>query len=172
MGSDSSAVMILANKDFRDEEYLETFEPLQAAGVNVKIASSSNEDCTGIGGTIVSTNFTFDEVDATQYDALILIGGVGIEGYLQDESVHKIIKSFVLLNKLVGAICWAPAILANAGVLAGKQATSWSGARKDLEEHGATYTGAPLSVDGNIITAIGPDAATQFGTLIAKTLTE
>jgi len=170
MGSESNVLMVLANRDFRDEEYLETFEALNAAGIGVKIASSTNEDCVGVGGTIISTNYTLDEVDASQFDALVLIGGIGMEGYLHDETVHKIAKSFANAKKLIAAICWAPAILANAGLLVGKMDTSWSGASEDLTSHGATYTGSPLVIDGDIITANGPDAAMQFGTAIAKTL--
>ncbi len=168
MGTDNNALIILANHDFRDEEYLDTSQVLREAGIAIKIAANSNEDCIGVTGTTVSVDFTLDEIDAAQFSAIVLIGGVGIQGYLHDDFLHKVIKDFVTNNKIISAICWAPAILANAGVLNGKKATAWQGAREDLEKGGATYTGESVTVDGNIITANGPDAASKFGAVIAE----
>jgi len=168
MDSDSSVLMVLANHEFRDEEYLDTYDALRSAGIAVKIAAAVNEECIGTGGTEVGVNFTFDEVDPSQYEGIVFIGGVGIEGYLLDDSVHALAKAFNSAGKPIAAICWAPAILANAGILSGKQATSWSGAKEDLERGGASYTGTDVVIDGNIITANGPDAAMKFGSTIAR----
>lgn len=168
MGTDNNALIVLANHDFRDEEYLETFQALRDAGVETKIAANSNEDCRGVTGTTVSVDYTFDEIDPIQYSAIVLIGGVGIQPYLHDEALHKIIKDFVSAGKIVAAICWAPAILANAGVLSGKKATVWQGASEDLQKSGAAYTGESVTVDGNIITANGPDSASDFGFKLAE----
>lgn len=168
MGTDNNALIILANHDFRDEEYLETYQALRDAGVETKIAANSNEDCRGVTGTTVSVDYTFDEIDPIQYSAVVLIGGVGIQGYLHDESLHKLVKDFLSSGKIVAAICWAPAILANAGVLNGKKATVWVGASEDLSKGGAEYTAEAVTVDGNIITANGPDAASKFGATIAE----
>jgi protease I len=168
MGTDNNALIILANHDFRDEEYLETYQALRDAGVETKIAANSNEDCRGVTGTTVSVDYTFDEIDPIQYSAIVLIGGVGIQGYLHDDSLHKVVKDFMANGKIVAAICWAPAILANAGVLSGKKATVWQGASEDLDKGGAEYTAEAITVDGNIITANGPDAASQFGAKLAE----
>lgn len=168
MGSDSQVLFVLANHDFKDEEYLETSQVLKEAGIAIKIAANSNEDCIGVTGTTVSVDYTFDEIDPIQYSAIVLIGGVGIQGYLHDEALHKLVKDFVSAGKIIAAICWAPAILANAGVLNGKKATVWQGAREDLEKGGATYTGESVTIDGNIITANGPDSASDFGFKLAE----
>lgn len=170
MGGDVNVLMVLANHDFRDEEYLETYEALFSAGIGVKIAALSNEDCVGISGTTVSTDFTLDEVSVDQFDGIVFIGGVGIEGYIHDESIHNVVRAFFSADKLVAAICWAPAILAQAGVLTGKKATGWSGAKNDLEKGSATYTGETITVDGKIITADGPDSAMAFGNELVKIL--
>ena len=168
MGADNNALLVLANYDFRDEEFKDTFQALKDAGIETKIAAMSNEDCKGVGGTLVSVDFTLDEVEAIQYGAIVFIGGIGIEDYLHDESVHALAKSFHESGKIIGAICWAPAILANAGILNGKRVTAWDGAKEDIVQSGATFTGEAISVDGTLITANGPDAASQFGMVIAK----
>ena len=80
-------------------------------------------------------------------------------------------------QKILAAICIAPAILAKAGVLEGKNATVWSsvldkGPIKILEENGANYVEKDVVVDGNIITANGPQAASEFGRKIVEILKE
>jgi len=80
------------------------------------------------------------------------------------------IKSFYQAGKLVSAICIGPVSLAKANILSGKQVTGWvdeQGTQKnEIESAGATFTGEPVTIDGNIITANGPSAATAFGEAI------
>ncbi|MCS7131535.1 MAG: DJ-1/PfpI family protein, partial [Hadesarchaea archaeon] len=91
--------------------------------------------------------------------------------YFNDERALSIAKDAAKKGKKVGAICIAPIILANAGVLEGKRATVWNGDFvRMLKERGAKYTGKQVEVDGNIITANGPTAAKEFGRTIAKEL--
>ena len=76
-------------------------------------------------------------------------------------------------NKLVCAICIAPMILAKAGLLKDINATVWDVDGKQssyFNSHGIKYTGEDVTVDGNIITANGPDAASAFGEKIAELL--
>lgn len=168
MGSENKVVIILANHDFQDVEYSETAEAIRSAGIDVAIAAAVNEECKGIQGLEVSVDLALDEVDANQFDAIVVIGGVGVEAYLHDEAVHSLLKAFKDANKIVAAICWAPSVLANAGVLLGKKATVWSGAIDDLISNGAQYTAEPVTVDGKIVTANGPDSASRFGMTVAK----
>ena len=73
-------------------------------------------------------------------------------------------------GKPLGAICVSPTILANAGVLKGRNATVWPSQSKALVSGGATYTAQPVETDGPIITADGPASATRFGEAIASAL--
>lgn len=170
MGADNGVVFIVPNENFRDEEYSDTNDQLVEAGIETKVAALDAGECKGIAGTTIEADLTLDEVDPSQFDAVILVGGVGVEQYLNDDTVHTLVESFVKLGKLVAAICWAPAILANAGVLNGKKVTAWDGCKPDLEKGGATYTGENVTIDGKIITALGPDQATEFGKTIVKAL--
>jgi protease I len=170
MGTESTVLFVLANQDFRDEEYLETKAALDEAGISSKVAALSNENCKGVGGATVSVDYTFDEVNVSEFSAIIFVGGVGVEKYIHSSGTHALAKMFLEAGKVVAAICWAPAILANAGVLRGRMVTAWDGAKDDLIANGAHYTAESVTVDGNIITADGPDSAIEFGQKIAAML--
>lgn len=170
MGSDNQILFVLANHDFRDEEYKEPERILTEAGAECKIAALVSGECVGVAGTLVTADYELGEVNPEEFLAVIFVGGTGVENYLKDELVHSLAKSFFSADKLVCAICWAPVILANAGILRGKKATVWAGAKEDLEIGGACFTGEAVTSDGNIITANGPEAAEAFGQEIAKRL--
>jgi len=170
MEGENVVLFVLANTDFKDEEYQDTKAVLDEAGIASKVAATSNEDCKGTTGSTVSVDYTFDEVNLSEFLAIIFIGGTGAEKYIHNTGAHALAKAFLDAGKIVAAICWAPAILANAGILKDKEATVWEGAKEDLITNGAHYTAETVTVDGNIITADGPDAATEFGNAIAVAL--
>jgi protease I len=113
---------------------------------------------------------TVSEVIVEDFDAVVFIGGPGMVEILGDESLQILAKKFYEAERLTTAICAASAILARAGVLRGKQATSWSGVEEDLKSGGAIYTGRTVTVDGKIITGNGPEAAREFGEKIVDAL--
>ena len=170
MGSENEVLIVVPPVEFQDEELKGVREALSEASIGIKIAAVSANECRGVSGTSVMPDYTLDDVDVERFDGIIFIGGPGTEGYLHDQSVHEIVRGFFESNKLLAAICWASAILANAGVLKGKKATVWEGAKEDLAKGGAEYSSEHVIVDGNIITADGPDFATKFGQEIAKQL--
>ncbi|MEM3519623.1 MAG: DJ-1/PfpI family protein, partial [Candidatus Hadarchaeales archaeon] len=104
-------------------------------------------------------------------DAIIFVGGSGSSLYFNDPTALAIAKEAFTKKKVVGAICIAPVILANAGVLKGKNATVWDGEFVEkIERGGAKFVNRPVVVDGNVVTANGPQAAREFGRAIAKLL--
>ena len=165
-------VMIIAPENFRDEELLEPQKILTEKGMEVKIASASLETAKGMLGAEVKPDMVINDIKPEEWDAIILVGGTGASKYWDDASVHAILNEAVKLNKIVGAICIAPVTCANAGILAGKQATVYESEADKLKDKGANYTGASVQKDGNIITANGPPAAKEFGNTIAQALME
>jgi protease I len=109
-------------------------------------------------------------VDVDEYDAVVFIGGQGASVYFDDSTALAIAKDAYEKGKVVGAICIAPSILANAGVLEGKKATCFNSESSNLETQGAEYTGSDVEIDGNVITANGPAAARKFGAAVAEAL--
>jgi protease I len=167
-----SVVMIIASRDFRDEELQEPESILEQKGAQVTIACSALGEVTGMKGMKVKPDILLDQVNVEDYDAVIFIGGSGAKEYWNDSKTHSIARETVAADKVLGAICIAPVTLANAGVLNGKKATVYSSEKGKLEAAGADYTGADVQVDGKIITANGPEAAARFGEAIARALGE
>lgn len=166
------AVIVIAFKDFQDEEYLFTRMELEKAGFRIKVASSSLGAAIGKFGNEVLVDMLFFDINVSDFDAIVVIGGPGAMKYFDNSDLHKAIKEAVKKGKVLAAICIAPVILAKAGVLNAKKATVWSSdfdksAIKMLKNKGTIYQDEPVVIDGNIITANGPKAARDFGKAIA-----
>lgn len=164
------AVMIIASNSFRDEEFKVPHLVLEDSGVKVTIASSSLDTARGILGTRVNPDILIDDIRAEDYDAIIFVGGAGAQEYWDDQVAHNLAVEAVKQNKVLAAICIAPIILANAGLLKGKKATVWSSEIKRLKAQGAVYTAEAVVADGKIITANGPTAASLFADKILEAL--
>jgi len=163
--------MIVAPDNFRDEELFHTKEELERAGASITIASTKTTPARGMLGAAVTPDIKLDQVKVNDYDAVVFVGGSGSAVYFKDNRALSIASEAFSKGKKVCAICIAPVILANAGVLKGKRATVWPDkCIQIIESKGATYTGKPVEVDGNVITAPGPEAAREFGRAIAKAL--
>ncbi|MEW6163166.1 MAG: DJ-1/PfpI family protein [Nitrospirota bacterium] len=163
-------VMIIASKNFRDEELQKPMSILKKQGAKVTIASSSLKVVTGMLGTKVIPDILIKDVNVASYDAVIFVGGVGAAEYWDDPVAHNIARGAVRQNKILCAICIAPVTLANSGVLKGKKATVWKSEKEKIEAKGAIYTGTGVQVDGRIITADSPASAERFGEMIVKAL--
>jgi protease I len=166
------AVMIIAFKDFRDEEYFIPRQVLEINDISVTTASFQRGKAIGTYGGEVKIDLTLEELDVKDFDIIIFVGGSGAGDYLDNESCWTIAREALEKEKILAAICIAPAILAKAGVLKGKKATVWSSpmdksAVRILKEEGVVYEDQSVVQDGNIITANGPQSARNFGEAIA-----
>ena len=164
----ANVLMIIAPEKFRDEELFHTKDALEKAKHNVIIASTSTEEAHGMLGGKVKPEITIDKVDIKNYDAIIFVGGSGAAVYFNDKTAISIAKKAYSSGKVVAAICIAPSILANAGILNSTKATSYPSEKENLESNGALYQSEPVVTDGKIVTANGPAAATNFGKAISK----
>lgn len=171
-------LFIIPHELFRDEELFETKGVLEKYGSTSVIASTEKGTCSGQMGGSAEATISLEEVDVSEFDAIIFIGGAGTTSVRASEDAIRIAQESVEQGKVLGAICWAPTILAKAGVLEGIKATVWVGndseygksTDKVLEQYGAIFVNKPVVVDGKIITATGPSAAKEFGEEIAKQL--
>jgi len=163
-------LMIVAPSGFRDEECLDPKKILEKAGVEVIIASKGTRVARGKLGTDLEVQKDISEIDNITYDAVIFVGGPGTTIYFNDATALRIAKEAYSSGKIIAAICIAPSILANAGILKGKKVTSFPSEEENLRSRGAIYTGKTVEQDGKIITANGPSAAKEFGKLILKNL--
>ena len=164
-----NVLMIIAPENFRDEELFHTKEELEKVS-KVTIASKVVGEVTGMLGGKAVSEISINDVNVYNYDAIVFVGGSGASVYFLDSYALKIARDAFDSGKIVAAICIAPSILANAGILAGKKTTSYPTEKNNLIDNGANYTGKPVEVDGKIVTGVGPQAAHEFGKAIAELL--
>lgn len=162
-----TVLMLIAPEMFRDEEYEHPREVFERRGATVVVASTAPGPCKGRFGLIATADIALSDAVAEEYDAVVFIGGAGASIYFDDPLAKDLAATAYRLGKVVGAICVAPTILANAGILAGKRVTSFPSQEDVLRAAKVLYTGNPVQTDGRIVTANGPESAYGFGEAVA-----
>ncbi len=163
-------LMVIAASNFRDEEYAEPRSVLESAGVRVAVACSTLNTARGKLGLQVKPDILLSNVREADYDGIVFVGGGGSQEYFESPDAHKLAQNFFGHGKLTSAICIAPSILANAGLLKAKKATSFPSSKETLQLKGAVFTGTGVERDGTIVTGSGPEAAKQFGEKLVEVL--
>jgi protease I len=106
---------------------------------------------------------TAEEVDASDYDALMIPGGVGNPDQLRgDENVVSFVRAFFDAGKPVAAICHAPWVLVEAGVVKGRKLTSWPTLQTDIRNAGGNWVDQEVVVDQGLVTSRKPDDIPAF----------
>lgn len=163
-------LMVIAPDGFRDEEYSAPRALLEARGCKVTVASTATAPAKGMLGMMVTPDTTIDAVRASDYDLVVFVGGYGAETYYRHPKAHALASETLAGGRPLAAICVAPTILANAGLLKGKRATVWASQAPALTAGGADYTGRGVERDGLVITADGPASAAAFAEELARAL--
>ncbi|MDP8233656.1 MAG: DJ-1/PfpI family protein [Candidatus Saelkia tenebricola] len=166
----SEVLMIVAKNGFRDEEVFITKEILENNGYMIDVASSSRGICLGMLGKSINAEISIEEINVSDYSVVVFIGGIGAREFFDSTLAHGIVKKAYQENKIIAAICIAPVILAQAGILEDKHATVLNSFKAQIQQYGAVYTGNGVEVDGNIITADGPGATEGFAYRILDVL--
>ncbi len=161
------AVFIIAPSNFQETELEEPRKILEERGIETRVATKTRNKAVSKSGIEIGPDLALAEIEVKDFDAIIFIGGPGAADYFNDETALKLARDFKEARKVVGAICIAPSILANAGVLISKIVTAFPTEEQNLREKGAEYTGMQVEVDGNIVTARDPSAAREFGEKLA-----
>ena len=163
------AIVFLA-EGFEEIEALTVVDVLRRGGVEVTTVSVT-EDPYVLGAHEVEVLADADnEYDVADADMLVLPGGMpGALNLRQSSVVCDAVEDFVASGKLVGAICAAPYVLGELGVLKGKKATCYPGFEDKLL--GAAYTATRVQRDGNIITGNGPSSALSFALALLAAIT-
>jgi len=156
-------LIIIAPQDFRDEEYRIPRERLEKSGARVTVASSSLDEAVGMLKEVkVKADVLLKDAKMDDYSAVIFVGGAGAKIYFQNGDAQRIAREAQEKNKVLGAICLAPVILANTGILKNKKATVYESEKETLKNSGALYEDQKVIQDGLIITANGPAATDEF----------
>jgi 4-methyl-5(b-hydroxyethyl)-thiazole monophosphate biosynthesis len=147
---------------FEEIEALTPVDVLRRAGCIVTMVSvTGRKEVSSTRGVTIITDKLFEEVDYAAADMIVLPGGQpGADNLDKHEGLRKKILEFDVQGKWLAAICAAPLVLGNLGILNGKKATCYPGTESYMA--GATCTSHPVQVDGKIITGKGPGAALSF----------
>jgi len=163
-------ILFLAN-GFEEVEALTVVDYLRRKSIIVDTVSITNDEkVKGAHDIIVLSDKKIGEVNELEsYDGVVIPGGMPGASNLRDDSrVVDIIRKMNDGGKLIGAICAGPIVLERAGILKGKNVTSYPGFEDALKD--SIYKKGSVVIDGNIITSRGPSLAVEFAIEIVKYL--
>lgn len=160
-------ILIIATDGFEQSELMEPKRLLEQAGAKTVVASLEDGQIKGWKdgnwGDSVAVDLLVDKVAESDYGALLLPGGQMNPDILRmNDDVIRLVREFAKANKPVAAICHAPWLLIEAGVVDGKTVTAWPSVRTDLANAGGKVVDKEVAVDGNIITSRNPDDIPAF----------
>lgn len=167
-------IAVLATDGFEQSELTEPKQRLEAMGAKVEVVSLPGKDSIRgwdkkDWGQAVRVDKALDQVAVSDYDALVLPGGVINPDHLRQEAAAvELVKAFAAANKPVAAICHGPWMLVESGLAKGRKLTSWGSLRTDLTNAGGQWQDSEVVVDGNIITSRNPGDIPAFSEAIAK----
>lgn len=170
MGDKKSILMIVANNGFKDPEAAEPKRILEDNGIKVAISALETGSAVGAEGTVYSVDVPVADVKIEDYDGVAFIGGPDMVGKVNHPDHVDLARKFFDAGKITTAICVAPAIFANAGLIDGKNVTSWGGVKNVMSEAGGKFSNEDVVVDNTLITATGPHVAREYGEAILKAL--
>lgn len=160
-------VLIIATDGFEQSELMGPKQRLEDAGIATTVASLEEGEIRGWKdkdwGDSVTVDLTVGEVSPEDYGALLLPGGQMNPDILRmDDTVIGLVKEFDEAGKPIAAICHAPWLLAEAGIVRGKTVTGWPSIRTDLKNAGANVVDSEVAKSDNLITSRNPDDIPAF----------
>lgn len=160
-------IAILATDGFEQSELFEPKEALEKAGATVEVVSLRGPKIkawkeTDWGKTL-KVDRLIDEVSPEEYDSLMLPGGViNPDRLRREKSVVDFVKSFLTSGKTVAAICHAPQLLIETGLLKGRRLTSYASIKTDLINAGAEWVNEEVVNDHGLVTSRSPSDIPAF----------
>ncbi len=166
-----ASVLIPLAQGCEELEAVTIIDLLRRAEVNVVTAGLDDSPIKASRGVVLIADEILDHVVDQAFDMIVLPGGLPGADYLNDDCrIHRLLCEMNEKGKWLAAICAAPKILASAGMLVNKKATSYPGSLEGFDVPGMVYSTSPVVVDGNIITSRGPGTAMDFALTLIEVL--
>lgn len=168
-------ILILATDGFEQSELREPRRRLDEAGFETIVASPEKSEIRGWDhtdwGEPVKVDVELENVNPADYAALLLPGGqINPDKLRIEEKAVKLVKDFAASGKPVAAICHAPWLLIEAGLVQCRTLTAWPSVRTDLKNAGANVVDQAVAQDGNLITSRNPGDIPAFSDALIKAL--
>jgi protease I len=160
-------VAILATDGFEQSELLEPKKALEALGAETEVVSLKDGDIRGWNhkewGQKVNVDQEVGDADPSDYDALVLPGGVmNPDSLRMQPQAVTFVRSFFDSGKPVAAICHGPWTIIESGSAKGYRMTSWPSLKTDITNAGGDWVDAEVAVDANLVTSRKPDDLPAF----------
>jgi 4-methyl-5(b-hydroxyethyl)-thiazole monophosphate biosynthesis len=144
---------------------------LRRAKITVVTAGLDENPVKASRGVVLIPDTTLDKAMQQNFDMIVLPGGLpGADNLNNDPRIHSLLKKMHQQGKYTAAICAAPKVLAHAGLLANKSATSYPGVLEHMNIPQLQFITAPVIKDGSVITSRGPGTAIDFALELIATL--
>ena len=164
------ALVFLAS-GFEEVEASTIIDVLRRCNVDVTVAGLHSNLIDGAHEVKFEPDKTIDEVSALDFDAVVCPGGApGYENLRRSQKVIEMIRQAYDHKKIIAAICAAPAVLSDAGILNGKRCTIYPGMENELLRGGGLPSEDVIVIDDTIITSRGPATALPFALKLAEKL--
>ncbi|MCD7982466.1 MAG: DJ-1/PfpI family protein [Clostridiales bacterium] len=159
---------VFAVDGVEEVECLTVVDFCRRAGIDVTTVSvTGKKQIRGSHGILFHTDTVFDEVDFEAMDGVVYPGGPGTAALGEAKGTRALAEQFLHDGKLVAAICAAPGMLSETGLLKDRTAAGYPGCRP---EGGALWTENTTETDGNLVTGKGPGAASYFALAVIRYL--
>ncbi|MDP0490524.1 MAG: type 1 glutamine amidotransferase domain-containing protein [Verrucomicrobiota bacterium JB023] len=160
-------IAILATDGFEQIELTKPRAAIEEAGASIDLVSLEKGSIRGFNHTEPGDEFpvdrTVDEVQAKDYDGLLLPGGVHNPDTLRvNEQAVQFVRDFFSQHKPVAAICHGPWTLIEADVVRGRKLTSWPSLKTDIKNAGGNWVDEEVVVDNGLTTSRKPDDLQAF----------
>lgn len=152
-------LIVIPHDNFHDEEFTESVNILSGKGHKVMVGSSHHTEAHGHYGHLIKPDINVRFVETPDFEAILFIGGQGVDEYINDTSIMAMIGNYHRENKIVAALGRSVELLALAGVLSGKRVTCDTFTIEKVKAVGAYYTGGLAEEDSLIITGAGAQSA-------------
>jgi len=144
---------------------------LRRAGIEVVTAGLDERPVRASRGVLLIADMTLDQAMQKDYDMIVLPGGLpGADHLDQDSRIQSLLQKMYAEGKYIAAICAAPKVLASAGLLDGRRATSFPGSLDGCSIADMDYREQAVVIDGRVITSRGPGTAMDFALTLIELL--
>ncbi len=164
-------VLVPLAEGFEELEAVTIVDLLRRAQFEVVAAGLTGKQVTGSRDTIIVPDNVLEAVLEDEFDMIVLPGGLpGSDNLDKDPRIHRLLHKIAGAGKFVAAICAAPKVLANAGLLDGRRATAFPGILEQIAVPEIRLCSDAVVRDGNVITSRGPGTAMDFALELIEVL--
>ncbi|WP_435103093.1 DJ-1 family glyoxalase III [Arhodomonas sp. AD133] len=164
-----ACVLVPLAEGCEELEAVTVIDLLRRAGIEVTVAALADGPVTASRGVVLEADTTLASVLADDFDMIVLPGGgEGAKRLTADERVRDLLARHAESGGWTAAICAAPSVLAGAGLLAGRQVTSFPGWLDEVAD--ITYLEEPVVTDDRVVTSRGPGTAMDFALALIEHL--